>query len=155
MPLRIRRPGISKAWVRRSGPTCALAASQRAFRLSAPKSVSTSAGRRLGTAPPPDDAGIPRCDCGAPLKPDVVLFGELLPARAIQRAQCLCAGADLLLCIGSSLEVHPVADLPRLTLAAGGRLAIVTAGPTPYDAAAAVRMGGDVVAELAAVLAAL
>ena len=46
-------------------------------------------------------------------------------------AQELCAGADLLLCVGSSLEVYPVAGLPELTLGAGGRLAIVTQGPTP------------------------
>jgi NAD-dependent deacetylase len=102
-----------------------------------------------------DPAGIPRCDCTAPLKPDVVLFGEMLPVRAIERAQRLCSEADLLLCVGSSLEVFPVADLPRMTLAGGGRLAIITAGPTPYDSAAAIRLGGDVVAELEAVLAAL
>ena len=102
-----------------------------------------------------DDAGVPRCDCGEPLKPDVVLFGELLPAAAITRAQQLAADADLLLCIGSSLEVHPVAALPELTLAAGGRLAIVTLGRTPYDSRAAVRCTGDVVAELSALKAAL
>ena len=56
-----------------------------------------------------DAAEIPRCDCGQPLKPDVVLFGELLPEAAIGRAQELAAGADLLLCVGSSLEVYPVA----------------------------------------------
>ena len=64
--------------------------------------------------------GVPRCDCGAPLKPDVVLFGELLPERALARAPALAASADLLLCVGSSLEVWPVAGLPETTLAAGG-----------------------------------
>ena len=102
-----------------------------------------------------DDEGIPRCDCGAPLKPGVVLFGEYLPADALARAQRLAAGADLLLCIGSSLEVHPVCQLPELTLAAGGQIAIVTAGATPLDARAAVRCGGDVADELSAVVAAL
>jgi NAD-dependent deacetylase len=97
-----------------------------------------------------DAAGIPRCDCGEPLKPDVVLFGEMLPERAIARAQALAATAELLVCIGSSLEVYPVAELPAITLAAGGRIAIVTVGTTPYDARAAVRCGGDVVAELTA-----
>ena len=53
--------------------------------------------------------------------------------RRWPRRSALCAGADLLLCVGSSLEVYPVAGLPELTLAAGGRLAIVTQGPTPYD----------------------
>ncbi len=89
------------------------------------------------------------------VKPDVVLFGELLPEAALAEAQDLCAGADLLLCVGSSLEVYPVAALPELTLGAGGRLAIVTEGPTPYDGEALVKLGGDVVEELGAVVAAL
>jgi NAD-dependent deacetylase len=102
-----------------------------------------------------DGAGIPRCDCGAPLKPDVVLFGEFLPVEALRRAEMLAAGADLLLCIGSSLEVHPVAGLPALTLAAGGELALVTQGSTPFDGRAAIRLRGDVEHELEAVVAAL
>ncbi len=102
-----------------------------------------------------DDGGVPRCDCGQPLKPDVVLFGEYLPAEALARAEELAAGADLLLCIGSSLEVYPVAQLPAVTLAAGGQIAIITQGATPFDSRAAVRCGGDVVTELDAVLAAL
>jgi NAD-dependent deacetylase len=97
-----------------------------------------------------DEAGVPRCDCGHPLKPDVVLFGEYLPEVALKRAEALAAGADLMLCVGSSLEVYPVAQLPAVTLAATGRLAIVTQGATPYDRRAAVRCGGDVVEELAA-----
>ena len=99
--------------------------------------------------------GVPRCDAGHPLKPDVVLFGELLPEPALARASALAAGADLLLCVGSSLEVYPVAQLPQITLAAGGQVALVTKGPTPYDREAAVKLDGDVVDELQAVLAAL
>jgi len=88
--------------------------------------------------------GVPRCEsCGAPLKPDVVLFGELLDQRALERARVLCEQADVLLCIGSSLEVHPVASLPVLTHRAGGRVAIVTQGSTPLDEIAAVRLDGD------------
>jgi NAD-dependent deacetylase len=97
-----------------------------------------------------DEAGVPRCDCGHPLKPDVVLFGEYLPEAALKRAESLAASADLMLCVGSSLEVYPVAQLPAVTLAAGGRLAIVTQGATPFDRRAAVRCGGDVVDELGA-----
>ncbi len=48
-----------------------------------------------------DPRGVPRCDCGAPLKPDVVLFGELLPEGALERAHELAARADVLLCIGT------------------------------------------------------
>jgi NAD-dependent deacetylase len=102
-----------------------------------------------------DWQGIPRCDCDAPLKPDVVLFGELLPGDAMERASALARGAGLMLAVGSSLEVWPVAGLPEETLAAGGRLAIVTKGATPYDADATVRLTGDVEEELQAVLAAL
>jgi NAD-dependent deacetylase len=102
-----------------------------------------------------DAEGVPRCDCGAPLKPDVVLFGELLPEAAMERAQALAESAGLMLAIGSSLEVYPVAGLPAETLARGGRLAVVTAGPTPYDRDADVKLSGDVVDELSAVLAAL
>jgi NAD-dependent deacetylase len=99
-----------------------------------------------------DDDGVARCDCGGPVKPDVVLFGEMLPEAAMLEAHALCAGADLLLCVGSSLEVYPVAGLPSVTRAAGGAVAIVTKGPTPYDADAEVRLEGDVVDELEALL---
>jgi NAD-dependent protein deacetylase/lipoamidase len=103
-----------------------------------------------------DDDGVATCrGCMGKVKPDVVLFGELLPESAIRQAQDLAARADLLLCVGTSLEVHPVAALPDLTLAGGGRIAIVTRSSTPYDADAAVRLDGDVVDDLGAVLAAL
>jgi len=103
-----------------------------------------------------DPEGVPRCsDCGAPLKPDVVLFGEFLPEAAMERAQRLAETAGLMLAVGSSLEVHPVAGLPAETLSRGGRLAIVTMGETPYDDVADVKLSGDVVAELEAVIAAL
>jgi NAD-dependent deacetylase len=102
-----------------------------------------------------DEDGVPRCDRGHPFKPDVVLFGELLPADAMERAQALADGAGLLLVVGSSLEVYPVAGLPADTLARGGRLAIVTRSATPYDREASVKLGGDVVEELSAVVASL
>jgi NAD-dependent deacetylase len=102
-----------------------------------------------------DPAGVPRCDCGRPLKPDVALFGEWLPEEAIDRAFALAAGTDLLLCIGTSLEVHPVAQLPEVTAAAGGAVAVVTQGPTPWDERADVKLDGDVVAELRGLVAAL
>jgi NAD-dependent deacetylase len=103
-----------------------------------------------------DADGVPRCAlCGEPLKPDVVLFGELLPVAALERAQRLCAGADVLMCIGSSLEVHPVAGLPLLTHRSGGRVVIVTQGPTPLDELAELRLDGDVVGELEGLLEAL
>ena len=86
------------------------------------------------------------------MKPDVVLFGEMLPEAAMLEAHALCERADLLLCVGTSLEVYPVAGLPSVTRGAGGAVAIVTKGPTPYDAEAEVRLDGDVVDELEALL---
>ncbi len=103
-----------------------------------------------------DADGIAVCDaCGGPVKPDVVLFGEMLPERAMARAHELAAKAELMLCIGSSLAVYPVAALPGQTLERGGRLAIVTKGPTPYDADAAVKLEGEVDAQLGGLIAAL
>jgi NAD-dependent deacetylase len=96
---------------------------------------------------------VPECDCGEPLKPDVVLFGEFLREGALERAYALAAGADVLLCVGSSLEVHPIAQLPGVTAANGGSVAIVTQGSTPWDSRAAVKLSGDVVAELEALVA--
>ncbi|HEY6031549.1 MAG TPA: NAD-dependent deacylase [Gaiellaceae bacterium] len=99
---------------------------------------------------------LPRCaDCGAPLKPDVVMFGEFLPPEAIERATALAREAALLLVVGSSLEVWPVAGLPQETLSAGGRLAIVNKGSTDYDARAAVAIDGGAGAVLSAVAAEL
>jgi NAD-dependent protein deacetylase/lipoamidase len=91
----------------------------------------------LETAPAPP---CPRC--GEIVKPDVVMFGELLPSEAIDRAFALAASAGLLLVVGSSLEVHPVAGLPDETLSRGGALAIVNRGQTPYDRRATVRIEG-------------
>jgi NAD-dependent deacetylase len=86
----------------------------------------------------------PACrECGAVLKPDVVFFGELLPEAAIDRAFELARQAALMLVVGSALEVHPVAGLPQETLAAGGDLAIVTKGPTPYDRRATLKIDGS------------
>lgn len=80
---------------------------------------------------------LPHCpECGEVLKPGVVMFGELLPAAPLERAQSLAAEAALLLVVGSSLEVHPIAGLPGETLAAGGALAIVNRGGTPWDSRA-------------------
>jgi len=103
-----------------------------------------------------NERGVAICSaCGGAVKPDVVLFGEMLPLEAIDRATQLAEEADLMLCVGSSLAVHPVAGLPHLTLEAGGRLAIVTKGETPYDDDAELKLDGEVDEELSALLAAL
>jgi NAD-dependent deacetylase len=103
-----------------------------------------------------ETAAAPACRrCGRILKPDVVMFGELLPAGAMERASALAAAARLLLVVGSSLEVYPVAGLPLETLAAGGSLAIVNRGSTPFDARASVAIdagAGETLRALAAEL---
>jgi NAD-dependent deacetylase len=86
---------------------------------------------------------VPTCPaCGRVLKPDVVMFGELLPAAEIARAEQLAREAGVLLVVGSSLEVYPVAGLPLETLANAGQLAIVNRGSTPFDARASIVIDG-------------
>jgi NAD-dependent deacetylase len=89
--------------------------------------------------------------CGAILKPGVVLFGELLPAEAMRRATELAQGASLMLVVGSSLEVWPVAGLPL----EAGSIAIVNRGPTALDDRAEVKIDGGAGETLGALLAAL
>jgi NAD-dependent protein deacetylase/lipoamidase len=91
-----------------------------------------------------EDAPAPACpSCGAILKPNVVMFGELLPAEAIDRAFDLARTARLLLAVGSTLEVYPVAGLPLETIGAGGAVAIVNRGPTALDEVATLRIEGS------------
>ncbi len=99
---------------------------------------------------------LPRCrNCDAVLKPGVVMFGEELPEAMIDRAMRLAEGAALLLVVGSSLEVWPVAGLPASTLERGGKLAIVNREPTAYDAPAALVIHASASDVLAATAAAL
>ena len=94
---------------------------------------------------------LPVCaDCGAVLKPGVVMFGELLPEAEIDRATALAQAATLLLVVGTSLEVWPVAGLPEETIAHGGKLAIVNRDRTPYDARADLVIHGSAGETLAA-----
>jgi NAD-dependent deacetylase len=110
-------------------------------------SIRTSSCLDCGTVVPFDEVvrllPVPGCpSCGRVLKPDVVMFGELLPEAAIVRASELAAEARLMLVVGSTLEVYPVAGLPLETLAAGGSLAIVNRGSTPLDGRAALTIDG-------------
>lgn len=91
-----------------------------------------------------DDAedGVPFCVCGFPLKSGVILFGEALPADAIEAAYEHAGRADVMLVIGSSLLVAPVSLLPGIVLDNGGILAILTESETPYDERATVRLHG-------------
>lgn len=98
--------------------------------------------------------GVPECEsCQTAIRPDVVLFGEMLPEQAMAEAAALAAEADLMLAIGSSLEVHPAAGLVDVTLRSGGEVAILTMGPTPYDEEAELKLTGDVADEMSATMA--
>ena len=100
--------------------------------------------------------GVPRCSsCGFQLKSGVVLFGEPLPAAAIEGAYEEAGRADLMLVIGSSLLVAPVSQLPGIVLDNGGTLAILTESETPYDGAAQVRLHGRAAAQMQEAVAAL
>ena len=109
-------------------------------------------GRREGFERVVELLPIPTCvDCGGVLKPDVVMFGELLPSGAMEQASSLATSAGLLLVVGSSLEVYPVAGLPEDTLQSGGRLAIVNRGSTQYDRRADLTIDASAADTLAAV----
>ena len=72
--------------------------------------------------------------------------------QEIDRAYALARSAGLMLVVGSSLEVFPVAGLPHETLRAGGDVAIVNRGPTPFDGRAAVKLDGSAGEILSALL---
>ncbi|BCJ56289.1 NAD-dependent deacetylase [Actinoplanes sp. NBRC 14428] len=75
-----------------------------------------------------------RCaDCGGVLKPAVVMFGEHLDAATMGLAERIASHSDLMLVIGSSLQVEPVASLCATAVNGGARLVIVNRDPTPYD----------------------
>lgn len=92
-----------------------------------------------------ENGEIPLCpDCGGILKPDVVLFGEELPAATWQASQEAVRNCDVLLAVGSSLEVMPVAGLPMEALNCGARLVIINKSPTYMDERAEVILNDDV-----------
>ena len=86
-----------------------------------------------------------RCPtCDGVLKPDVVLFGELLPVATLLSAQAEAERCDVMLVAGSSLEVYPAAELPMRATRHGAELILVNFEPTEMDAHAAVVIREDV-----------
>lgn len=82
--------------------------------------------------------------CDGLLKTAVVSFGQPLPADVFARAEYLAKACELLICVGSTLEVRPVAGLVPKALDRGARLVIVNADPTPFDDDADVVVRGDI-----------
>lgn len=98
---------------------------------------------------------MPRCSCGAPIKPDVVLFEDMLPEEAWQGAVEAIQNSDLMLVFGSSLVVYPAAELPMMAVSRGTPLIIVNLEATSYDSMAAVNVRAKLGEFAKAVLAAL
>jgi NAD-dependent deacetylase len=89
---------------------------------------------------------VPLCPvCGGVLKPNVILFGELLPLDVLRQAQQAAEMCDLMIVAGSSLEVSPANELPWLAKRQGARLIIVNLSETHLDALADVVIHADVV----------
>jgi len=95
----------------------------------------------------------PPCQhCGGILKSDTISFGQALDQRTLRRAFSSVLESDVLITIGTSLQVHPVAGLVDLALGAKAKVIIVNAEPTPYDedVHAVLRQPiGDVLPEIA------
>ena len=99
----------------------------------------------------------PRCRmCGGLfLKPAVVLFGEPMPQAEMREAFELARQADVVIVVGSSLVVHPAADIPPAALGSGARMIVVNVEPTPLDELADVVIhgkSGEVLPELVALI---
>lgn len=76
----------------------------------------------------------PECkECGGILKPDIVYFGEQLPAEAMRRAVNAARACEVFIAIGTTLQVYPVASLAGMAVESGAELIIVNAEPTDYD----------------------
>ena len=78
-----------------------------------------------------DCAGVPKCDCGGTVKPDVVLYEEGLDQATLEGAVRAIAGADMLIVGGTSLTVYPAAGL--IQYYGGNRLVLINRDQTPYD----------------------
>ena len=79
----------------------------------------------------------PRCgSCGGILKSDTISFGQALVPEVIERAMQSALEADLLLAVGTSLQVYPVAHMVPGAQSAGARVVILNAEPTQFDAIA-------------------
>ena len=86
----------------------------------------------------------PRCDdCGGPLKPATISFGQAMPERETEEAYQRSSLCDLFIVIGSSLVVHPAASMPLIAKRNGAKLVIINRDPTPYDDMADLTIHGQ------------
>lgn len=87
---------------------------------------------------------IPRCRCGGVFKPNAILFGEQLPMNEFVSARLAVEAADLMIIVGSSLEVAPASDLPEIALGNGIPVIIINQQPTFLDSRAELVIRGNV-----------
>jgi len=105
---------------------------------------------------PTDGDGLPHCSaCGALLRPDVVWFGEAIPATAMQAADAAARDCDLFVSIGTSSLVYPAAGLAEIALARGVPVLEVNPNPTDLTARADLVLAGPSGSVLPHMLAAL
>jgi len=91
-----------------------------------------------------EDGLVPRCPkCGSVIKPNLILFGEQLPMRELMAAKEAARKADLVLIIGSSLEVFPASDIPMLALRNGAKIIIINLESTNFDSLAHLVIQAD------------
>ena len=96
-----------------------------------------------------ESSEVPRCQgCRGVMKPNVVLFGELLPARTLLEAEAEAEACDLMLVVGSSLLIAPASELPLTAHRSGAKLVIINAQPTPVDSCASAVIREDLTAVL-------
>jgi NAD-dependent deacetylase len=88
----------------------------------------------------------PVCECGGFLKPATISFGQNLRNEDLERAEAAAKAADLVVALGSTLSVHPAADIPLLAANRGAPYVIINRGPTEHDGLPEVtlRLEGDV-----------
>ncbi len=99
-------------------------------------------------------AGLPHClACGGLLRPDVVWFGEMLPARPVEAAFAAAADAEACLVVGTTGAVYPAAGVVHTAKAAGARVVVLDPGATEYDGLADVKLVGQAGEILPALLA--
>ena len=75
----------------------------------------------------------PVCDCQGIIKPDTIFFGESLPKHALYQAMSYSNKTDLMIVVGSSLVVYPIAEAPTIAKSNNAKLVIINLEPTPYD----------------------
>ncbi len=107
-------------------------------------------GHPIETLPDSEDVP-PRCICGSLIRPDVVWFGELLPAEAVDRAYQALETCDAILVVGTSGMVYPAAGFPSVARQRGARVIEVNTEPTPMMGDADICLegpAGEIVTEL-------